>query len=195
MRYCPHCGYVFDEFDYNRKWFNCTVCDAILKEDDMTALKFAQLSEDEKDEYERQLVEKMRNEVAFSEEKFQRWNSMKNGDFWRGFRLDKYAEFNSKEDVDFYMSCRKAKEPFQPFPPMDKEKARQHTHDVVMERKQMEENLTQKESNQVVCPYCKSANVRKITITNKAVHTAIFGLWSMGRNSKNYHCDHCGADF
>lgn len=47
----------------------------------------------------------------------------------------------------------------------------------------------------VTCPYCKATNVRKITITNKAVHTAIFGLWSVGRNSKNYHCDHCGSDF
>lgn len=47
----------------------------------------------------------------------------------------------------------------------------------------------------VECPYCHATNVRKITITNKAVHTAIFGLWSIGRNTKNYHCDHCGSEF
>jgi len=47
----------------------------------------------------------------------------------------------------------------------------------------------------VVCPNCKATNVRKITIANKAVHTSIFGIWSMGRNTKNYHCDHCGSDF
>ncbi len=47
----------------------------------------------------------------------------------------------------------------------------------------------------VSCPYCKATNVRKITITSKAIHTSIFGIFSMGRNAKNYHCDHCGSDF
>ena len=47
----------------------------------------------------------------------------------------------------------------------------------------------------VSCPYCKATNVRKITVTSKAIHTSIFGLWGIGRNSKNYHCDHCGSDF
>ena len=47
----------------------------------------------------------------------------------------------------------------------------------------------------VSCPYCKATNVRKITVTSKAIHTSIFGIFSMGRNAKNYHCDHCGSDF
>lgn len=47
----------------------------------------------------------------------------------------------------------------------------------------------------VECPYCHATNVKKITNTSKAVHTAIFGLFSMGRNSKNFHCDNCNSDF
>ncbi len=47
----------------------------------------------------------------------------------------------------------------------------------------------------IECPYCHATNVRKITAASKAVHTAMFGIFSMGRNTKNYHCDHCGADF
>ena len=47
----------------------------------------------------------------------------------------------------------------------------------------------------VTCPYCSATNVKKITTTSKAVHTALFGVFSMGRNSKNYHCNHCGSDF
>lgn len=45
------------------------------------------------------------------------------------------------------------------------------------------------------CPYCHSTNTNKITITSKAVHTAIFGIFSMGRNSKNFHCNNCNSDF
>ncbi len=47
----------------------------------------------------------------------------------------------------------------------------------------------------IECPYCHATNVSKITMTSKAVHTALFGLFAVGRNSKNYHCDHCGSDF
>lgn len=47
----------------------------------------------------------------------------------------------------------------------------------------------------VECPYCHATNVKKITNTSKAVHTAMFGIFSMGRNSKNYHCNRCNSDF
>ena len=49
--------------------------------------------------------------------------------------------------------------------------------------------------NKVTCPYCKSTNTSKITISSKAVHTAVFGIWSMGRNAKEFHCNNCRSDF
>ena len=47
----------------------------------------------------------------------------------------------------------------------------------------------------VTCPYCQSKNTKKITTTSKAVHTALFGIFSISRNSKNYHCNNCDSDF
>ena len=47
----------------------------------------------------------------------------------------------------------------------------------------------------VSCPYCKSTNTKKITSTSKAIHTAIFGIFSIGRNSKQWHCNQCNSDF
>lgn len=47
----------------------------------------------------------------------------------------------------------------------------------------------------VSCPYCYSTNTKKITNTSKAVHTALFGIFSVSRNSKNYHCNNCNSDF
>lgn len=47
----------------------------------------------------------------------------------------------------------------------------------------------------VECPYCHATNVKKITNTSKAVHTAVFGIFSIGRNSKNFHCNNCNSDF
>ena len=47
----------------------------------------------------------------------------------------------------------------------------------------------------VKCPYCQSGNTNRISGLSKAVDTALFGVFSVGRNSKNYHCNSCGADF
>lgn len=47
----------------------------------------------------------------------------------------------------------------------------------------------------VECPYCHATNVRKITTTSKVAHTAVFGIFSVGRNSKQWHCNHCNSDF
>lgn len=47
----------------------------------------------------------------------------------------------------------------------------------------------------VECPYCHGIDTRKITKTSKAVHTALFGIFSVSRNSKNFHCDNCNSDF
>lgn len=47
----------------------------------------------------------------------------------------------------------------------------------------------------ITCPYCKSTDTKKITVTSKAIHTAVFGLFSLSRNSKNYHCNNCGSNF
>ena len=47
----------------------------------------------------------------------------------------------------------------------------------------------------VECPYCHSTSTKKISTLSKAAHTYMFGIFSMSRNSKNFHCNKCGADF
>lgn len=47
----------------------------------------------------------------------------------------------------------------------------------------------------VECPYCHSTNTKKITNLSKAAHTAMFGIFSIGRNSKEWHCNNCNSDF
>lgn len=65
-------------------------------------------------------------------------------------------------------------------------------------RTQVEHQKQQKESqrsDKPQCPYCHSSNVKKITTTSKAVHTALFGIFSLSRNSKQWHCNNCNSDF
>lgn len=193
MRYCAHCGHIIDEYDLGRKYDNCLICDAILLEDDMTALKYAELSEQEKDGYEQQLLTTIKNSVGFDEGCFQRNCSMDNGQFWKGFRPEKYIQFISddKEYVEFYTEQRKNNEPFKPFPPIDKEKARQHTHDAVEFTKRIKEN----NGNKPRCPVCQSTNLSKISTIKKATKVGLFGIFGVGDIGKTWKCNSCGSRF
>ena len=46
----------------------------------------------------------------------------------------------------------------------------------------------------VVCPYCNSTNTKKISLTSKAVNTALFGILGTKRH-KQWHCNNCGSDW
>lgn len=59
-----------------------------------------------------------------------------------------------------------------------------------------QEKLREQSSIPIVeCPYCHSTNTKKISTMSKATHTAMFGVFSMSRNSKQFHCNNCKADF
>lgn len=46
------------------------------------------------------------------------------------------------------------------------------------------------------CPICGSSNINKITLTNRAVKTAAFGvLGAMNDAGKTYKCGNCGSKF
>lgn len=44
------------------------------------------------------------------------------------------------------------------------------------------------------CPTCQSTNLKKITVTSKAMNTALFGLFGTKRY-KTFHCNTCGYEW
>lgn len=76
--------------------------------------------------------------------------------------------------------------------------SREHLADLSIPKKvdpPIKEILSVSNKQTVECPYCHSTDTEKITILSKIVHTELFGLFSVSRNSKNFHCNKCGADF
>ena len=51
-----------------------------------------------------------------------------------------------------------------------------------------------KSSNIITCPYCHSANTKKISVMSKAGSVALFGIFSQ-KVKKQWHCNGCGSDF
>jgi len=47
----------------------------------------------------------------------------------------------------------------------------------------------------VRCPYCHSTNTKKISTTSKVGSVALFGIFAIGKVSKQWHCNNCKSDF
>lgn len=47
----------------------------------------------------------------------------------------------------------------------------------------------------VECPYCHSKDTKKISGLSKVGSVALFGVFALGKTSKQFHCKQCGADF
>lgn len=49
--------------------------------------------------------------------------------------------------------------------------------------------------NNAECPYCHSKNTKKISGLSKAGSVALFGIFAMGKASKQWYCNNCKSDF
>ena len=47
----------------------------------------------------------------------------------------------------------------------------------------------------VTCPYCQSTNTKKISGLSKAGSVALWGIFALGKTTKQWHCNECGSDF
>ncbi len=45
------------------------------------------------------------------------------------------------------------------------------------------------------CPYCKSTYCKKISGLSKAGSVALWGIFALGKTTKQWHCRSCGSDF
>ena len=54
--------------------------------------------------------------------------------------------------------------------------------------------ILEEKSRSPKCTYCDSTNIRKIGLLNRAISTELWGLGSK-KIGKQFHCNHCGADF
>ena len=47
----------------------------------------------------------------------------------------------------------------------------------------------------VTCPYCKSTDTKKISGLSKVGSVALFGIFALGKTTKQWHCNNCKSDF
>ena len=47
----------------------------------------------------------------------------------------------------------------------------------------------------ITCPYCQSTNTKKISVLSKAASVGLFGIFALGKTTKQFHCNNCKSDF
>jgi transposase-like protein len=47
----------------------------------------------------------------------------------------------------------------------------------------------------ITCPYCQSTNTQKISGLSKAGSVALWGIFALGKTTKQWHCNNCNSDF
>ncbi len=56
-------------------------------------------------------------------------------------------------------------------------------------------NLMEQSHITIECPYCHSTNTKKISGLSKAGSIALFGIFALGKTSKQWHCNNCDSNF
>lgn len=207
MRYCEVCGFVMDELSCDRDKQNCPICSGMFSEDDMTALRYAELSEQEKDNYDEQLYNLIISNPNFDRRTHYRNElNIENGWSYVHFRPEKMFQYDphavasaSKDNIEAWIEDRKVNEPFKPFPPIDGIKAREVAKNAEITRKAIERGYFNEQPKQSAnvpkCPICNSTNLSKISAMKKAGKIGLFGIFGAGDIGKTYKCNNCGSRF
>ena len=194
MKYCLRCGKICSDksSEYQRGY--CTTCGTDFSEDDMTSEKYELLSETEKDEYEQQLINIIKNSSIFNEKMHNMYCKYGTDNFYYYFRFNKYEQMTGEragykltEEEDLahkkYMEENYGKN------------SKAYQEAVVQNCINSTREREQESSNIPHCPTCSSTNLSKISTVKKATKIGLFGIFGAGDIGKTYKCNNCGSRF
>ncbi|MCI8765016.1 MAG: hypothetical protein HFG58_10660 [Lachnospiraceae bacterium] len=187
VRYCEKCGYVGHVL-FNKKCKNCKIKMKILSEEmkqkyNIFNDSWAKIGSQLNGFANNTIIGTINEELALREELISRTNN---------FVMNELAD-NPIFSLEAYnIQIEKKRE-------TNKERAEFHHQ---QSRKQQAKNLAkmqqEKDKQNCIpkCPICGSTNINKITIGNRAVKTAVFGVvGAVDDAGKTYKCNNCGSKF
>lgn len=210
MKYCPRCGEICSDASENYDQGYCDICGyEAMEEDDMTSEKYDRLTEEQKDEYDLQLVKKITSSSVYRGS-----NSMTEygtADFYYDFRFDRYEEMTGRranrkltpEEREARAKRRRAKldeamKKYGPGTPYYEEEQRREAVEKVRQALSESEHVPR-------CPICQSTNLKKLSKfsfmnsfgvnMNDGGIPSVFPVFGMKPNDKTWKCNHCGSKF
>lgn len=165
---------------------DCMNCNIQFQVDDMTGEMFESLSENDKQQYADQLLQKIMDSDIFDQDSFKKHHEGAN--LYQCWWFDKYEELGGKFSGRYETNEQRKQR-------LDREygkNSQAYQQAVVEQYIQADRAKKQGSENVPKCPTCNSTNIEKISLTKKAVGGALFGLFSSDVR-KTMHCKNCGA--
>lgn len=184
MKYCEKCGLIISDKSLFKDRTVCPDCKVILQQDDVSSEIFDSMTDEQKQLYTEQLMNKIASNPIFCNELCEYGKSS----FYETYWFDKYEQLTGDvaarygDDLKEHMQAKYG----EGSPLYQAELLRRC---VAADKAKKEAN-----SNQVHCPYCNSTNVNKISGLAKAGSVALFGIFSQ-KVKKQWHCNNCKSDF
>ena len=193
VKYCLKCGSICSDKsnEYYRGY--CTTCGSDFLEDDMTSLKYELLSENEKDEYEQQLMNKIKESSVFNEKIHNMYHKYKTHNFYYYFRFDKYEQMTGKR-AGYKSTPEEDKQRKQYIEENYGKNSKAYQDAVVQNCINSAREREQTNGNLPKCPTCNSTNLKKISTTAKVTNTVMWGILGTKRY-KTFHCNQCGYEW
>lgn len=212
MKYCPRCGMIYSDQSDSYERENCLSCAyKDLEEDDMTSEKYDLLTEEQKDEYEIQLIEKIKSSPVFDEQLYRTYNERGTSNFYYCFRFDKYEDMTGEradwkrtpEEIEaserqLRVELKEYMEKYGPGTAYYEQEKRREAAERARESRLKNANIPR-------CPICQSTNLKKLgkfsfmnsfgVNMNDGGIPSVFPVFGMKQNDKTWKCNNCGSKF
>lgn len=191
MKYCLKCGWIWSDSSLCRKYEYCTTCgNTHIAEDEVTSKQYESFSEEQKDEYEKNIQEIVKQSPYFNEKLFNEYCYPPDPDYYYAFRYDKYCELTGESRAGQALT---PEEEIKQQAEFEEQMRQAEVHYYVQAARDKE--IAERDKNKPKCPTCGSTNLHKISSVGKAAKVGLFGIFGAGDLGKTWKCNNCGSKF
>lgn len=180
MKYCLKCGWIWSDSSQCKNYEYCTTCgNTHIADDGVTSEQYEIFSEEQKDEYEKNIQETVKHSPYFNERLFEKYSYPPDPDYYYAFRYDKYCELTGESRAG------------QALTPEEETKQQAEFEEQMRQAEVHYYIQAERDKNKPKCPTCGSTNIKKIGGIERGVSIAAFGIFSKKIN-KTFKCCNCG---
>ena len=167
----------------------------------MTSEKYDLLTEEQKDEYDVQLVEKIKSSPVFDERLNRTYHEFGTSNFYYNFRFDKFEEMTGKRagrkwtpeyrkemEKKWATKEKECMEKYGPGTAYYEQQKRREAAEEAEKRRRADPNVLH-------CPFCNSIDISPIPKFEKLVKIQLMGAFALDEVSKTYKCNLCKRKF
>lgn len=168
---------------------SCTTCGYKLTIDEITSENYNLLSEQEKDDYELNLLETIQDSPVFDERLYNMYHKYGTSNFYYYFRFDKFEQMTGKK-AGRKMTPEEDKQLKQRMQETYGKGSKLYEEQLVQNCINAERARKQEICSIPHCPTCNSTDISRISTTAKVVNTAMFGILGQKRKHQ-FKCNNC----